>query len=709
MADPTGISTMDADYLIRWVSERLDLLGYNELSWEEGGSSAIKEFVVASGPKILFVCSNSGKFSLVCNDSGQQEKMKNMTAYFLRPNVGGLSKDAVSKEIQFGSIGGTGFSMTTIKRIMEGFVEKQVAHNPELSGHFHRCMANLTDTVHHADGTTVLYCPKFEYHDVPEAAQDKERLQIMESVVIHWTRQIKEVVNNHDSSTSAETAGPLDEIEFWKGRAFDFVGIQKQLEGECVCRIIEVLHYAKSSYIGPFQTLTEQIISRAAEANDNLKYLETIRQQCTDLRTVDAVKVVRILPDLMNRVRLIWSFSSFYNDNDRVCSILRKISNEIIIRFRAHVPVSEILDGDVEFAMSRLHDAINCGVEWKLIFHRTVESIKRQRARYGREWEIDDASVFAQIDAFVQRCRDLIEVCENQVQFVRKSAATKGSPGPVPHFGGTKAQEIVSGIRGIQISFEQHVDRLRKLEYDVLDVRVSRWHDDYHHFKNAVKDLEVMYTNVLNAALEGNSTVSEGVILIETFSRLAKREAIKRCVDKRASDTQNLFMKLVLWTRSEFDSSRLNPPLRAQEPQYAGSALWAQSLATLVTESYDSLIRLKNILSVRDFEEAKEAHTALISVIQDFKVSRYNQWVDDLQEKGKDDGLLTRLDKPLLRRVDNNDVAAKNGGEILCNFVLSCQITHLSPVVHISTFYLDFDKVGCRLDAEKGKIEYSDF
>ena len=101
--------------------------------------------------------------------------------------------------------------------------------------------------------------------------------------------------------------------------------------------------------------------------------------------------------------------------------------------------------------MSKLHDAIDCGVVWKAIFHKTVESIQRQKARYGRVWEIDDASVFAQIDAFVQRCRDLIEVCENQMQFVRKSAVTKGTPGPVPQFGGTKAQEIVSGIRGIQV------------------------------------------------------------------------------------------------------------------------------------------------------------------------------------------------------------------------------------------------------------------
>jgi dynein heavy chain len=418
------------------------MLGYRESTWDEGGSTVVIDFISGIGPKTLSVCSNNNKVTLACDETGQEVKMKNLCAYFLRPSTGVITKETVCKEIQFGSVGDKGLSMNTLKRVMEGFVEKQVAHNPELSGHFHRCMANLTDTVHHADGTTVLYCPTFDYQNVPEAAQDKERLQIMESVVIHWTRQIKEVVNNHDSSASAETAGPLDEIEFWKGRAHDFVGIQRQLEGEGVRRIIEVLQYAKSSYIGPFQTLTQQIVARAAEANDNLKYLESIRDQCTALRTIEAEKVVQILPDLMNRIRLIWSFSAFYNDNDRVCGILRKISNEIIRRFRSHVPVSEILDGDVEFSMDRLHEAIHCGVEWKAIFHKTVESIKRQKVRYGRVWEIDDASVFAQIDAFVQRCRDLIEICENQMQFVRKTALTKGKPGGLPHFGGTKVSTL---------------------------------------------------------------------------------------------------------------------------------------------------------------------------------------------------------------------------------------------------------------------------
>ena len=82
-----------------------------------------------------------------------------------------------------------------------------------------------------------------------------------------------------------------------------------------------------------------------------------------------------------------------------------------------------------------------------------------------------------------------------------------------------------------------------------------------------------MFTNVINGAFESTSTVAEGVILTETFFRLAKREAVKRCVDKKAAEIQHLFITQVMKTRSEFDTSRLNPPLRMQEPQFAGIIL----------------------------------------------------------------------------------------------------------------------------------------
>jgi dynein heavy chain, axonemal len=666
--------TVEMDNLFNWIVERSDILGYKINTWgrDSANSQAISEFLSGQGPKTLSICQDEAlQLSLVCSDViSISAPPTGIKAYFIRSSQSILTAESIHKSVMYGTVGGSGLTIASLERFMKGLVEKQISTNNELSWHYHRLMATLTDTIHSSDNRTFLYCPNFEFKSVVDAAQDKEKLQIMESIVIHWTRQIKDVVNSHENSASAESSGPLDEIEFWKVRAEDLLGIQRQLEVDTVTRIIEVLEYAKSNYIGPFRNRTQEILTRAAEANDNLKFLETIRDQCTALRTIDAEKIVSILPDLLNRIRLVWVYSAYYSSNDHISGILRKISNEIIRRFRSYIKVDQVIDGNVDTSIKRLLQAIECGTHWKTCYHSTANAIDRQKAKYSnRVWNMDDASIFAQIDAFVQRCRDLVDICECQIQFIRKSPATKSMPGPLPKFGGTKAQEIVDGILGIQASFEQRVDRIRKLEYDVLDVRMSKWHEDYHNFKNSVKDLEVMFTNVINAAFDNNSTVAEGVILTETFRLLAKRDVIKRCVERKASEVLHLFFKQVQSSRSEFELSRLNPPLRMLEPQYAGSALWAQSLAALVKESYDNIVRIESILDARDFEEVREAYNTFITVIKEFKLSRYNIWLEDLTEKAKDNGLHVRLDKPLLRRAEMCDTtASKTGTEVVSNF-----------------------------------------
>ena len=77
--------------------------------------------------------------------------------------------------------------------------------------------------------------------------------------VIHWSRQIKEVLSSQDAFETAENSGPLDEIEFWQNRCADLSGISTQLDNAGVKRIAHVLDLAKSSYVAPFLRLAGQI------------------------------------------------------------------------------------------------------------------------------------------------------------------------------------------------------------------------------------------------------------------------------------------------------------------------------------------------------------------------------------------------------------------------------------------------------------------
>ena len=132
-------------------------------------------------------------------------------------------------------------------------------------------MAFLTDTTFQLKGNTVLYVPNEEFVDLEEASKSKDVVQRLESLLVHWTRQIKEVVNNQHTSETTENSGPLEEIQFWRSRCDDLSGISDQLNRPELKNITTVLKLAKSNYLDQFLRLSNLIQEGTLQAQDNLK------------------------------------------------------------------------------------------------------------------------------------------------------------------------------------------------------------------------------------------------------------------------------------------------------------------------------------------------------------------------------------------------------------------------------------------------------
>jgi dynein heavy chain, axonemal len=88
----------------------------------------------------------------------------------------------------------------------------------EFLSQLHKFMATLTEYSHQSEGITELYIPNEDLSNMSAAAHDKDLLQRLEATLLHWYRQIKDIVNNQDSQHDNENAGPLDEIAYWGQR-----------------------------------------------------------------------------------------------------------------------------------------------------------------------------------------------------------------------------------------------------------------------------------------------------------------------------------------------------------------------------------------------------------------------------------------------------------------------------------------------------------
>lgn len=102
------------------------------------------------------------------------------------------------------------------------------------------------------------------------------------------------------------------------------------------------------------------------------------------------------------------------------------------------------------------------GQQYKVCYNITAAAIAVSGTR---PWDFD-APIFSYMDAFLQRCTDLLEVCEAQLQFAPDAK--------LPVIGGTRGAEVEKNIADIQATFKSLLGQLQGLGYDMLDIQAMQ-------------------------------------------------------------------------------------------------------------------------------------------------------------------------------------------------------------------------------------------
>ena len=99
-----------------------------------------------------------------------------------------------------------------------------------------------------------------------------------------------------------------------------------------------------------------------------------------------------------------------------------------------------------------------------------------------------------------------------------------GTRTQLPIFGGQRGPSINRMLTEIETAFDKNLQELRKVQRIILNVRDTTWHENYNRFRSAIKDLEVMMTNVITYAFDAVKTVEQGVEVLDVFTHLSSRE-----------------------------------------------------------------------------------------------------------------------------------------------------------------------------------------
>lgn len=234
----------------------------------------------------------------------------------------------------------------------------------------------------------------------------------------------------------------------------------------------------------------------------------------------------------------------------------------------------------------------------------------------------------------------------------------------MPVFGGTKGPEYTENLNELERSFAKNLQNIKNLDYDILDVKITKWHDNYGQlFKEQCKSLEIMYQNIIALAFKNVSTVSDAVEMLENFDSLAKRPLVRDYVHRKAAEmVYKLFKDEIKEVEETFEghdkAGKGPPPMPFSHPHWAGLAIWARSLMVRIAKAKSAIEGLYFIPEHPHAKDALEAYDKLRRALDKFIADTcFHGWEaeihamdGDTQGKGIDD----KLDDFVLVRAENN-------------------------------------------------------
>lgn len=316
--------------------------------------------------------------------------------------------------------------------------------------------AALTEAAAAAEGRTVLYVPQeAEASDAAAAARQRDLVQRLEVRLLRWTAQVRGVLGSDVARELAGQAaveeGPAEEAASWRARAADLGSLQAQLEAPALARLLRVLEAAKSPHLPPFLEARGRIAAQAQQAASNLAWLVALEKPCAALAAAAPPHVPSALPAVLDALRLVWTLSPHYNTPDQLAGMLRRVGTAVVARCRAALDLPALLAGrQLEAAEQALEQCCVAAAGWRAAYHEAAGRVSA--ALPARPWDFSAASLFAHVDAFVQRCHDLQEVCAAQRQF-------GGMQALAPVLGGPKAPEVERAVGEVQAGFAAQMRR----------------------------------------------------------------------------------------------------------------------------------------------------------------------------------------------------------------------------------------------------------
>jgi len=523
---------------------------------------------------------------------------------------------------------------------------------------FSNFLSSLTMAVGQSKGQTLLPYPPPEAFD-EDNLPEKDRVHLLETAIIQWAEKIQDVLSSDPESLMKQQGlrpDPLVEIQFWTDKASDLSSLHEQLATERMVAVLDMLKEMKSPYGARLESLSREVVKAREEALENTRFLRTLKGYFTTLRhEMDFAKVEALFVPLVHTMLLVWQHSASYNTKPRLAVLVQEIGYGLISQAQRHVSGEKIFraiqDDNVLEAVALLKSTITTCDKFKQVFAR-YQVKASQILTPPDAWEVSHEVVFAHLNAFLERCNDMLEFCYIVQEFGKLERI---------YVGGTKGKQLTEQLRDIYRDFTRAVERFQHLPYDLMDVAARAFDDDFYAYRLQVKELERRLAAVIGAAFDDACTLSARFKLLESFESLVERPIVRDELNRRQSVLLAQYAADLQAVQELFLSLKDNPRIDLNLPPIAGALSWCRGLLDRVQEPMLKIRQMSlSANNTNELRELERLHDALCKQLANYEFKKIDEWASEIDATSEE-----KLQQPLLRRARDTRLLYVNFDEAL--------------------------------------------
>ncbi|KAL7701682.1 dynein heavy chain [Lotmaria passim] len=481
---------------------------------------------------------------------------------------------------------------------------------------------------------------------------DSNVVATLAQTVESWIQVVNEAVAevpNYEAELQDEHSGPKTEKELWKTRLAKLRLLEDQLQNVSAAQAVQYLREARNPAVQQWTEMDAGLTEALAEAQENVKYLQSLDTYFDVLYTSNLQRIMTIIPTLMANIRMMYTIARYYPTHEHMTALFFKITNEIVLACKRAINPSgnrsRIWDMTLDAAslqelIGRLQASAKLNEVYVQEYRKAQEYlVANSSSNGGRLFDFDELRFLGHFNLFAKRVDKLITVFRKVEQFrLLKSFHVDQMASLLPRF-------------------DEYLGHLRGKTTDILDVHDNNKFDvEFKIFESRLSELETSMQVAINSSFENITSTDNALLLLKKYQKILQSDTFAADLESKYLVIFHSYGMELEKDQKTYERYKEDPPMARNMTPVAGAISWSRQLLRHIKEPMDKFKQNRTIMAnTKDSKKVIRTYNKVSIALLEFEAIWLDAWKRSIESSkaGMNATLLVRHEGRLYVNFDS--------------------------------------------------------